>query len=145
MKIKLTYLMPFLAILLVTACTKSDYNAPTVTLPTGTFIGQFMRIRRNPTTTKLDTVKANLNLSLSQTTGFQITGDTSTLHAGSKGSYAANAYYMQFIDQTYVATQPFTKYHLSGVYNYTYDGSNLKVFISYADTLSLQYAFKKSN
>jgi len=104
-----------------------------------------LRVHQNSKTQKLDTLKANLGLILSQTTGFQITGDTSTLHAGSNGSYAANAYYMQFVDKTYVASQPFTKYHLSGVYNYNYDGTNLAIFVTIADTISLQYLLKKTN
>ena len=142
LKTKPLYLVLLLA-LLTTACVKSNNNNPQVPLPTGTFTGQFMRIHKNQTTVP-DTIKANLDLSLSQTTGFAVTGDT-TIHAGSHGSYAANAYYIQFVDQTYSATQPSPKYHLQGVYNYAYDGTQLDIYINYADTLSFQYTFKKTN
>lgn len=136
--------MPLMAVLLITACAKSNNSSTTFTLPTGNFAGQFLRVHYNKTSLKYDTLKANLNLAMAQSTGFAITGDTSTLHAGSYGSYAANAYYIQFVDQTYSATQTFTKYHLSGVYNYTYNGSDLGIYIIYGDTLKLQYNFKKT-
>lgn len=141
------YLLPFVALILLTsACSKSNDTQPTVVLPTGTFTGQFLKIHLNPTTSKYDTSKAALQLTLSQSAGFAITGDTTTLHAGSYGSYAANAYYMQFVDKTYNAAAKFNgKYHLEGVYNYAYNGSQLVIYANYADTLSLQYQFTKSN
>jgi len=143
---KLFYFLPVVAIILfVSACSKVNDAQPTVTLPTGNFTGQFLKIRLNPATSKYDTSRAALQLSLSQSTGFVVTGDTTTLHAGSHGSYAANAYYMQFVDQTYNSVNPGTKYHLQGVYNYAYNGTQLVVYINYADTLSLQYNFTKSN
>jgi len=143
---KLFYFLPIAAIILfLSACSKVNDTQPAVILPTGNFTGQFLRIRLNPTTSKYDTSKASLQLSLSQSAGFAITGDTSTLHAGSHGSYAANAYYMQFIDQTYIPASPGPKYHLQGVYNYAYNGTQLLIYVSYADTLSLQYNFTKSN
>lgn len=143
---KLFYLLPFAAfILFATSCSKINDNQPTVVLPTGNFTGQFLKIHLNSTTSRYDTSKAALQLSLSQSTGFAITGDTATLHAGSHGSYAANAYYIQFIDQTYNAAKPSSKYHLQGVYNYLYNGTQLVMYVSFADTLSLQYTFTKSN
>jgi len=130
---------------LITGCSKSsDENNVPVTLPVGTYTGQFLRIRGNVTTGNLDTTKANLNLSLSQSTGYAVTGDTSTLQAGSYGSYGVNAYYIQFVDKTYSQTAPFTKYHLEGIYSYTFDGTNLKIGVTYGDTLSLQYTFVKN-
>jgi len=143
---RIFYFMPVAAIVfLLSACSKVNDAQPTVVLPTGNFTGQFMKIHLNPSTSKYDTLKASLNLTLSQTTGFAVTGDTSTLHAGSFGSYAANAYYMQFIDQTYIPAKPGTKYHLDGVYNYAYNGTQLVMYVNYADTLSLQYNFTKTN
>jgi len=142
MKIKLNYLVPFLAVL-IAGCTKNVQQQP-VQLPTGTFAGQFLRVHVNTTTLKYDTVKANLQLSLSATTGFKVTGDT-TLHAGSYGSYAVNAYYMQFNDQTINTPSLSTKYHLNGVYQYEYNGSQLDIVASYSDTLSYQYILTKSN
>ena len=143
---KIFYLLPIAAfILFASACTKINDNQPAVVLPTGTFTGQFLKIRLNPVTSKYDTSTAALQLTLSQSTGFTVTGDTTTLHAGSYGSYAANAYYIQFVDQTYNAAKPGSKYHLQGVYNYLYNGTQLVMYVNYADTLSLQYNFAKSN
>jgi hypothetical protein len=143
---KIFYLLPIAAfILFASACTKINDNQPAVVLPTGTFTGQFLKIRLNPVTSKYDTSTAALQLTLSQSTGFTVTGDTTTLHAGSYGSYAANAYYIQFVDQTYNAAKPGSKYHLQGVYNYLYNGTQLVMYVNYSDTLSLQYNFAKSN
>ena len=143
MKIKLNYFIPFLAVL-ITGCTKLNDQQSTVPLPTGTFSGQFLRVHVNTSTLKYDTVKANLQLSLSATTGFKVTGDT-TLHAGSYGSYAVNTYLIQFNDQTINTPSLSTKYHLNGVYNYEYNGTQLDIFATYADTLSYQYILTKSN
>jgi len=143
---KLFYLLPIAAfIFFASACSKINDNQPTVVLPTGTFTGQFLKIHLNPVTSKYDTSTAALQLTLSQSTGFTVTGDTTTLQAGSYGSYAANAYYIQFVDQTYNAAKPSSKYHLQGVYNYLYNGTQLVIYVNYADTLSLQYNFAKSN
>ena len=143
---KIFYLLPIAAIILfASACTKINDNQPAVVLPTGTFSGQFLKIHLNPVTSKYDTSIAALQLTLSQSTGFTVTGDTTTLHAGSYGSYAANAYYIQFVDQTYNAAKPGSKYHLQGVYNYLYNGTQLVMYVNYSDTLSLQYNFAKSN
>jgi hypothetical protein len=135
----------FFLLLPLAACIKENNTVPTVTLPTGTFSGVFMRIRLEPGTVKYDTVTANLQLALSQASGFAVTGDTSTVHAGSYGGYAANAFYIQFVDKTYNPNVPSVKYHLEGIYNYAYNGSNLLIYVNYADTLSLQYHFTKTN
>jgi hypothetical protein len=143
MKIKFSYLLPILAVL-ITGCAKVNQDQPVVQLPTGTFTGQFFRIHANATTKGFDTLKANLQLSLSASTGFKVTGDT-TLHAGSFGSYAVNAYYIQFNDQTVNTPSLATKYHLNGVYNYEYNGTQLAIYVDYTDTLSYQYILTKSN
>jgi len=127
---KLFYLLPIAAfIFFASACSKINDNQPTVVLPTGTFTGQFLKIHLNPVTSKYDTSTAALQLTLSQSTGFTVTGDTTTLQAGSYGSYAANAYYIQFVDQTYNAAKPSSKYHLQGVYNYLYNGTQLVIVV----------------
>jgi len=147
MKFRLVYFTSLVAAL-ISGCLKSS-PSPAVPLPTGSFSGGFMAIH-NPasslygTIAKADTLKAALQLSLSQSTGFQVSGDTS-IHAGSYGDYGVNAYNIEFVDETYSPAQAFTKYHLDGVYNYTYNGSTLNIYINYADTLSLQYVFKKIN
>lgn len=129
----------------LSGCIKQNNTIPAATLPTGSFSGVFMKIRLEPGTVKYDTTSANLQLALSQASGFAVTGDTSTLHAGSYGAYAANAFYMQFVDKTYNPFVPSVKYHLEGIYNYTYNGSSLLIYVNYADTLSLQYHFTKTN
>jgi hypothetical protein len=141
MKVKVIYFISVLATCL-SGCLKNN-PTPATPLPTGTFSGQFIAIRRPPDVPKKDTVKATLMVSLSQTLGFTVTGDT-TKHAGSFGDYGVNAYNIQFVDQSGMSAKP-PKYHLSGIYNYTYDGSILEIYINYADTVSLSYIFKKTN
>jgi hypothetical protein len=145
MKTRLIYLLPLLLAALITGCNKNnDSNTTPVVLPVGNYSGQFLRIRRNPSTNVLDTAIANLNLSLSQSTGYAVTGDTSTLHAGSYGAYGVNSYYIQFVDKTFSSSAPFTKYHLEGIYSYTFDGTKLNIGVAYGDSLSLQYNFVKN-
>jgi len=144
MKTRLIYLLPILLAALITGCSKNnDSNNIPVVLPVGNYTGQFLRIRRTNTNV-LDTTVANLNLSLSQSTGYAVTGDTTTLHAGSYGAYGVNSYYIQFVDKTFSSSAPFTKYHLEGIYSYTYDGTKLKIGVAYGDSLTLQYNFVKN-
>jgi hypothetical protein len=57
---------------------------------------------------------------------FQVTGDTTTLHAGSYGNFViATNSSIQFYDLTYPGTT--TKIHLSGIYQYNYDGNVLRL------------------
>jgi len=143
MKIKLNYLLPLFAVIMA-GCSKTGTDNNAIPLPTGSFTGQFLRIHKAIDDVKYDTVKATLQLSLSSATGFKITGDT-TLHAGSFGAYAVDGLYIQFVDQTASTKLTPAKYHLQGIYDYAYDGTNLTIFASYADTLSFQYRFKKVN
>jgi len=143
MNIKFNYLVSFLAIL-IAGCSKVNDQQSTVVLPTGTFTGQFLRITANPTKGYDTTARANLQLSLSSSAGFKITGDTS-LHAGSFGSYAVNSFYMQFNDQSINTVSKPIKYHLNGVYNYEYNGTQLDIYVNYSDTLSYQYILNKTN
>lgn len=133
------YIIPF-AVLLIAGCVKSTDNTPTFLIPSGTFTGQFLRVSRVGISDTLDTIKANIQLTLNTTTGFKLTGDT-TLHAASFGGYALNQYYIQFNDQS----QPSAKYHLNGVYDYSYNGTQFNVYNDFGDTLSYQYILKKSN
>ena len=85
---------------------------------------------------------------MDQTTGFAVTGDTTTLHAGSHGGFIVNNSFtsIDFIDLTYPKTGMPTKTHLNGVYNYAYDGTNLLMTAYGAlDTLSLIYTLKKTS
>ena len=137
MKNKLYYL--FLVFMVVAASCKKTEQTPFV-LPEGNFIGTFTRIHYNIRTAKLDTATANLIVKLSAATGFSVTGDTTKYHAGSHGSYIANPYNMQFLDQTLVPNTPLYpgKEHLAGIYNYSLSDGNLKIAAN-NDTIGVYY------
>ncbi|WCT13996.1 hypothetical protein [Mucilaginibacter jinjuensis] len=125
---------------------KNNDTTPTP-VPTGTFSGEFRVVHLNPLTQKLDTTKrSNLTLTISQSTGYKVTGDTVLYHAGSYGDFALNGTYIQFIDKTVPAnaTGTLPKIHLAGTYQYIYDGTNFQ-FQAASDTLAYQYILKKSN
>jgi hypothetical protein len=143
MKRILIFLMPFI-VMLGAGCLKHTENTDTsATIPTGTFAGQFLRIHYNRTTTKYDTLKANLTLSMDLKTGYAITGDTTAVHAGSKGDFAMDAYYIQFTDKTYSTTPVNNKIHLAGTYLYQYNGTDFQIQAVVADTLGFFYNLKK--
>jgi hypothetical protein len=147
MKNNLLYLVPLLLVL-ASGCANQNIPAPAPALtPQGTFTGQFTLYHLVTKTGKTDSTSANLMLSLETTAGFAVTGDTSTLHAGSHGGYAVDPRTgrIQFQDVTYPATGTPTKVHLSGLYNYVYDGSNLQI-AAYGplDTLTYYYKMKRT-
>lgn len=145
MKFKLLYLF-LLIIVLASGCLSNKSSAPVpANIPQGTFTGQFRRIHTNLKTGLRDTALANLQLVLNTTNGFKVTGDTSTLHAGSYGQCVLNQSYIQFYDVTYPATGTPAKAHLNGVYQYYYDGTVFQMLNNPADTLSLQYDMKKTS
>jgi hypothetical protein len=113
--------------------------------PLGAFSGDFLRIHKNHYTYKYDTVKAYLKLTLSTNTGYAITGDTTTLHAGSYGSFSEDFANMAFDDITNPAPYTPQKVHLSGFYTYDYDGTTLKITPggTQSDTLKYFYILKK--
>jgi hypothetical protein len=142
---KLIYLLPFV-IMAFSSCMKSNDTTP-IAVPSGTFTGEFRVVHLNQLTQKLDTTKrSNLTLTISQSTGFKITGDTVLYHAGSYGDFALNGTYIQFVDKTLPANiaAPLPKIHLSGTYQYVYDGTNFQ-FQAASDTLAYQYILKKTN
>jgi hypothetical protein len=133
--------------LLVSCSLKNDVIAPPNT-PSGTFTGQFTYLHLHSATGKIDTLKANLQLTMDTKTGFKISGDTTTLHAGSYGSFIFGSGYtqIQFIDVTFPSTGKPTKIHLSGIYNYSYDGSSFKFLANgLLDTTSYRYNFTKTS
>jgi len=139
--------LAFCLIVFSVGCSLNKSTAPTPLLPSGTFTGQFTYYHIHSNTGIIDTLKSNLVLNLDPTTGYKITGDTSTLHAGSYGSYVFSSDYSQieFLDKTFVANTVPLKIHLSGVYQYHYDGASLNmVGYSPLDTASYVYSFKKS-
>jgi len=146
MKHKLLYLFPFL-LALTSGCFGSKNSTP-IPSPDGTFSGQFRLIQKHSKTGISDTATANIQLVLDLTTGYKVTGDTSTLHAGSYGDYGVNSIYntITFVDKTYPKTGIPTKTHLNGQYQYYYDGSTFQmVAFGALDTLILQYNLKKTN
>jgi hypothetical protein len=144
MKLKLLYALPLLT-LLAGCMGSNNKNAAPVPVPSGNFKGQFRAIHQNSKTGYHDTLKAILNLSLSTTTGFKVTGDTATVHAGSFGDYAMNSALVQFVDNTLPTTGKPAKIHLSGYYQYYYDGTVFQMLAAPSDTLVYQYDLKKVN
>jgi hypothetical protein len=145
MKRTFIYLLPAL-ILLSTGCLKSN-NTTTVQKPSGTFVGEFRLLRKKTNQVKIDTLKANIQVVLTDNINYQVTGDTATVHAGSKGTYGAGdgagAGLISFIDTTYPKTGKPAKTHLSGTYQYYYDGTKFQMAANSSDTLSLQYDLKR--
>jgi len=150
MRPKIFYLLPLLSclILMEIGCVS---NTPIIAQPNntpeGTFTGKFQFSHLHSKTGVVDTLSANLILTMELKTGFAVTGDTSTLHAGSYGSYAVNSSYteIQFNDKTFPASGVPVKDHLNGIYNYVYDGTNLQISAYGAfDTLAYIYTMKRT-
>ncbi len=132
-------ILGLLALLLIIAGCAKEEDAP-LDIPTGKFSGSFRRLHLDKKTNKIDTLTANLVITFSTTTGYAVLSDTTTVHAGSKGSYVADPLYIQFGDSTIpVGPVPTTgKTHLAGVYEYYYKESVLKLSKS-NDTLDYYY------
>lgn len=119
--------------------------------PSGTFAGQFRLLRRPTGATKIDTMKATIQLVLETSGAFRVLGDTATLHAGSTGAYTISSSnnYIAFQDLTFPKTNPPpapVKIHLNGIYQYFYDGSTVfQMVFNSSDTLSYQYDLKRVN
>ena len=147
MKQRFIYLLPALLVLTIfaTGCLKNS-NPPPVPYPTGTFNGQFRLLHKKLNETKVDTLKrANIQLVLETGMTYKVLGDTTTVHAGSKGQYGINSVYMGFDDNTYPKTGTPDKIHLHGNYSYIYDGSTLVILAVQGDTLNYRYDLKKAN
>jgi hypothetical protein len=148
MKNKLLYLLPLLVlVILAEGCLKTHTDAiPAAAIPSGTFVGQFKLYHRHTDKVPYDSLTANITVNLvSSGYTYTVTGDTTTLHAGSYGTYGISSPYMIFNDKTYSASAPVTKTHLSGYYLYNYDGTNLLLYASSSDTLILGYSLKKTS
>ena len=133
-------LLGLLVILLVTLAGCSKEEETPVVIPQGTFSGSFTRLHYSKVTNKMDTLKANLVIKFSTTTGYAVLSDTSVVHAGSKGGYTVDQLYINFGDNTIPAGPiPTTgKVHLAGFYEYNYQGTSLK-FGRANDTLGYYY------
>jgi len=125
-------------------CKKLTY-VPPLAQPVGTFSGKFAYLHRNNDNLAYDTLQANVTLKLTSTDApFKVTGDTSTVHAGSFGTYAINSSILVFTDKTMPPVGTPAKKHLSGTYLYSYDGSNLKMLAYSSDTLRYEYDLTKT-
>ncbi|MBB5395542.1 MULTISPECIES: hypothetical protein [unclassified Mucilaginibacter] len=138
---RLIYLLP----LLVTLAGCFNNNNQPVPEPSGSYTGEFRRVSREKNATTIDTVKTNLTVVIEPGVGYHVLGDTTTVHAGSKGHYGINSSSMLFMDSTYPKTGVPVKNHLNGEYLYIYDGKILQMVRNSGDTLSLQYDLKKAN
>lgn len=150
---RLKYLIPvLLAAALTAGCLKNE-EVPPVVVPTGNFSGEFRFISRNAAEKTIDTVKANIKVSLNQAdASFAVSGDTSTIHAGSKGQYGINGNAIGFADKTLSAlnsdkTAPIIggKAHTNGVYLFVYNGNVLQMKTIVGDTVAFEYDLKKVN
>ncbi|PAW94908.1 hypothetical protein CKK33_15955 [Mucilaginibacter sp. MD40] len=135
----------------IAGCLKTS-DAPPFTYPTGNFSGEFRRITKTSKQTKPDTLKANIKLLLDVKTGYAVTGDTVTLHAGSKGDYAINQSNIIFADRTIPTTTTTTpsnvppqKVRLNGQYIYLYSGDVFQMLKVVGDTVRYEYDLKKTN
>lgn len=122
----------------VAGCAKKEETQ--VEIPQGTFSGSFTRLHYSKATNTMDTLKANLVIKFSTTTGYAVLSDTSVVHAGSKGGYSVDQLYINFGNTTIpVGPIPTTgKVHLAGLYQYYYQGTSLK-FGKANDTLGYYY------
>jgi hypothetical protein len=145
MKRNLLFLLPLLLSLGVACTPKTDVTP--VQAPYGTFTGQFgALIKKSATSAGYDTIRDSITLKMTSPAAYAVTGDTTTIHAGSKGSFAYNRYYIQFNDSTKVTTGTGTKFHLKGVYQYGYNGAALTIErYSNTDTALIRYVLKKIN
>jgi hypothetical protein len=149
MKLKLFFVLALIAVF-AGGCVSNKNSAPAPAIPSGTFEGQFRRVHTSSKNGVRDTLKANVELVLNNTSGFTLTPDnTSHTIAAGHGGYVieSQSHLILFNDITYQVTAGFTdRVHLTGTYQYYYDG---KVFQmannSFLDTLSLQFDLKKRN
>lgn len=122
----------------VAGCAKEE-DTPIV-IPEGKFSGSFTRLHLDTKTLKIDTLKANLVITFSTTTGYAVLSDTSVVHAGSKGGFIVDPLFIQFGDTTIPpGPVPTTgKTHLAGIYEYYYKEGIFKIAKS-NDTLDFYY------
>ena len=144
MKHSILYLV--LSLLIIsTGCMKTASTPAPPPIPSGTFTGQFKLYHRHTDKVPYDSLKANITVTFKTPDyTFAVTGDTTTLHAGSYGTYGVSVPYMIFNDKTYNPNS-YTKTHLSGAYLYNYDGTTLILQATSADTLILGYVLKKTS
>lgn len=147
MKHKLLYLFLFLVIV-ATGCIKSAPKNQPAPTPSGTFTGEFKVLHRHSNKLPWDSVKTNLIVQFNTPAyTYVVSGlDTSTLHTASQGTFGVSAPYIYFTDANANAAGTEKMWHLNGYYLYNFDGANLVMYVSSADTLIAGYNLKlKSN
>ncbi|QQL48433.1 hypothetical protein [Mucilaginibacter ginkgonis] len=143
---KLLFVLPFAAMFFGSCLPSNSNDTPNqITVPTGIFTGQFRKIHKNMTSGKMDTMKANFRMTMSTDSGYKVTADTTTIHAGSKGAFQVTTGFIYFVDSTYPKTGTPVKTHLAGTYAYVFDGSVFKMAnpTSSVDSIFYQYDLKK--
>jgi hypothetical protein len=143
MKRNILYLFIIAGVCLYGCNPKNDILPNTPVPVSGTYTGQFKLYHVNPKTSAVHVDSTNLNLTMETATGYKVTGDTTTLHAGSYGSYQVNQFASQilFADKTFPPSGTPAKVHLSGAYAYQYDGNTLEL-VTYGPQDTLQYFYK---
>ena len=124
-------------------CAGKTNILPSTPVPvSGTFSGQFKLYHVSAANNIIRVDSTNLSLNMETATGYKVTGDTSTLHAGSYGSYQVNVFATQilFADKTFPPGSTSAKVHLTGSYNYQYDGATLQL-VTYGPHDTLQYFY----
>ncbi|MEO6849724.1 MAG: hypothetical protein ABI203_03655, partial [Mucilaginibacter sp.] len=103
-------------------------------------------VHRKTTALPYDTLKANIILTVqSPANTFAVTGDTTTVHAGSHGFFSFNYGFIVFSDKTYPVDGSIPpKFHLSGTYQYYYDGTVLQMLGSSSDTAVYEYSLTRN-
>lgn len=126
-------------------CTKTTPPVNVIT-PSfkGNYSGTFVRVHENLTTFKLDTLSATITVKLDSLGAYTVGGDTTTVHAGSFGTYALGYNDdIVFVDKTLPKTGTPVKSHLSGDYLYSYDGTTLQLQKVIGDSIKYSYVIHK--
>lgn len=150
---RLRYFIPVLIGAAVTSGCLKGNDYPVSPTPDGTFTGEFRLISKKANKTTIDTAKTIIRLTLTQANAtFAISGDTTVVHAASKGKYGINGSLIGFDDNTLSAanaanTAPIIngKAHLNGIYQFAYNGSALQMRTIVGDTIAYEYDLKKTN
>ena len=138
---RLIYLLPLL--ILAAGCFNNP-QSEALPDPSGTFTGTYRHISKH-VNNKLDTTTANISVVIEPGIGYHVLGDTTKLHAGSKGHYGIVNSGIMFVDSTYPKTGVPTKDHLNGEYVFVYNGSIFQMARTAGDTVAFQYDLKKTN
>ncbi|MBL4675735.1 MAG: hypothetical protein JKY70_05965 [Mucilaginibacter sp.] len=150
---RLRYLLPVLLVAALSAGCLKGNNNPTNPNPEGIFTGEFRLISKKANKNTIDTVKANIKLTLTESNAsYSITGDTATIHAGSKGIYGINGLGIGFADNTLSTANAQKnapvingKAHLNGSYYFVYNGIVFQMKTVVGDTVAFEYDLKKVN